>query len=230
MAKYFIFLALLFSSCCEICLAQEMIFPFTVDQNTKNEDIKQLLQANKDIQTDKWFVSPLTRLELLTYIMDEYFQKEINRWHMVTIEKYFEPQYRHASVEEKGNVYFSSTGDVFVATVSVTGLGKPNKPMKEVCSEILNSVDTLFMGGGYLYHNTFLRTFIQGDPYDPEIKRIAEKLEKKIIVGVSLEASFDKEKHADTRPQDFYTMQCIKTPEEKQIHYSKSSYTIAKRK
>lgn len=211
-----------------ICPAQELVFPFTVDQNIKNEDIRQI-PANKDIQTDKWFMSPPTRLELLTYVIDQYFQKEVaDLWQMVTIEKYFEKQYRYASVAEEAGVYFDSAKDVFVASVNVTGLGKPNKPMKEVCSDVLTLMDSSLRGDGYLYQNRFLGAFIQGDPADPEIKRIVEKLRKNFLLVVSLNASFDKEKQADTLPRDHYIMQCYNSPEEKLVHYSKRAFRLEK--
>ncbi len=219
----FAFLLFTFSS---VCLAEELIFPFTVDQNTKNEDINQL-PVHKDIQTDKWFMSPPTRLELLTYAIDQYFQKKVaDLWHMITIEEYFEQQSPYSSVRAEADVDFYSAKDVFVAKVRVTGLGKPKKPMKEVCSEVLNLMDSSLKGGGYLYQNTFLRAFIQGDPRDPEVVRIAEKLRKKFLVVVILEAKFDKEKHADAIPRDFYTMQCYKSPEEKEVHYSKRTFRL----
>jgi hypothetical protein len=218
--------ALLLFTFSNVCPAEELIFPFTVDQNTKNEDINQLL-AEKDIQSDKWFMSPPTRLELLTYSIDQYFQKEVaNLWHMIKIEKYFEQQYRYGSVQVEANVRFYSDKDMFGATVSITGLGKPKKPMKEVCSEILNLMDSSLKGGGYLYQNTFLRTFIQGDPRDPEVVRIAEKLRKNFLVMVILEAKFDKEQDADVIPRDFYEMRCYKSPEETQVHYSKRSFRL----
>ena len=77
MAKLSISLfALLLFSVSSVCLGEELIFPFTVDQNTKNEDISQI-PAEKDIQNDNWFMSPPTRLELLTYAIDQYFKKEV---------------------------------------------------------------------------------------------------------------------------------------------------------
>jgi len=92
-------LAFLFFSFSSICLGEEPTFPFTADQNTKNEDITQI-SAEKDIQTDKWFMSAPTRLELLTYAFDQYLKKEFSEaWEgylEADIQKYFEPQVRRS--------------------------------------------------------------------------------------------------------------------------------------
>jgi len=75
--SFFLFLLFSFSS---VCLSEELIFPFTIDQNTKNEDITQI-PIERDIQTDKWFMSAPTRIELLTYALDQYFKKEfLEQW------------------------------------------------------------------------------------------------------------------------------------------------------
>ena len=82
------------------------------------------------------------------------------------------------------------------------------------------------MGGGYLYQNTFLQTFIQKSGKDPQIMRIAQKLRNNILVIVVLEANFDKDQNA--YPRDIYRMQCYKSPEEKDIHYNKNAIRIPK--
>jgi hypothetical protein len=223
MAKLSIYLfALILFSVSSVCLGEELIFPFTVDQNIKNEDIDQI-PVEKDIQSDKWFMSPPTRLELLTYIIDQYFKKELAEyWDLNSkkIEKYFEPRARPFSVRASAMVRFYSDKDMFGANVAIENLGKPKKPMKEVCSEVLNSfLFSYFEGGGYLYQNTFLSPLIQKSPTDPEVVHIVEKLRKNFLLSVTLEASFDKEQNVI--PRDLYTMQCYKFAGEKEVHYRK---------
>jgi hypothetical protein len=212
--------ALLLFSFSNVCLGEELIFPFTVDQNTKNEDMSQV-PREKDLQNDKWFMSPPTRIELLTYVIDQYFKKEVAEFwkhDSVKIENYFERRSGPSvSVRADADVSFSSTDDMFVAAVRITYLGKPKKPMKEVCSEVLDSVSFPLVGGGYLYQNRFLGPFIQKGADNPEIIRIVGKLRNNFFVTVILEASFDK---------NFYTMGCYKLPEEKKVHYYKQAYRL----
>lgn len=225
--------AFLFFSFSSICLGEEPTFPFTADQNMKNEDTTQI-PAEKDIQTDKWFISPPTRLELLTYAFDQYFKKEFSEaWESYLkkeIQKYFEPQVRRLSrfpvqpITEAG-VTFYSLKDIFVVAVKISELGRPRKPMKEACSELLNSsFFHRFKGSGYLYQNTFLGPFIQTSGTDPEILRIVEKLRKNFLFMVTLEARFDEEK-VDF-PRDLFVMQCYKFADEKEVHYRKQSFRI----
>ncbi len=210
-----------------VCLGEELIFPFTVDQHIKSEDITQI-PVEKDIQTDKWFMSAPTRLELLTYAVDQYFQKDFaEKWELykIEIEKYFEPRARPFSVHASAMVRFYSDKDIFGAGVKIEDLGKPKKPMKEVCSKVLNSLIFASLdGGGYSYQNTFLSPFIQKSPTDPEVFRIVEKLRKNFLLSVTLEASFDKEQNA--MPRDFYRMHCYKFAGEKEVHYYKQSFRL----
>jgi len=225
--------SLLFCSFSNVCLGEEPTFPFTADQNIKNEDITQI-PAEKDIQTDKWFMSPPTRLELLTYAFDQYFKKEFSEaWESYReeeIQKYFEPQVRRLGrspvqpMTEAG-VTFYSPKDIFVVTVKISELGRPRKPIKEACSKLLNSyIFRHFEEPGYLYQNTFLGPFIQTSGTDPEILRIVEKLRKNVLFMVTLEARFDEEK-VDF-PRELFVMQCYKFADEKEVHYRKQSLRL----
>src|SRR3989304_7240352 len=131
----FVFLLFSFSS---VCLGEELIFPFTVDQNTKNEDITQI-PVERDIQTDKWFMSAPTRIELLTYALDQYFKKEFSEqwedYYKTKIEEYFELQVRKlrtVRASAKAGVSFYSPQDICIFPLKISELGKPKKPMKEV--------------------------------------------------------------------------------------------------
>lgn len=223
--------AFLFFSFSSICLGEEPTFPYTADQHTKNEDITQI-SAEKDIQTDKWFMSAPTRLELLTYAFDQYLKKEFSEaWEgylEADIQKYFEPQVRRSGPPVRAmtdaGVSFYSPKDIFVVGVKISELGRPKKPMKEVCSQLLNSFLFRFDGSGYLYQNTFLGPFIQTSATDPEILRIVERLRKNVLLTVTLEARFDEEK-VDF-PRDLFIMQCYKFAGEKEVHYRKQSLRL----
>jgi hypothetical protein len=228
MAKLSILLfGLLMFSLSSLCLGEELIFPFTVDQQTKSEDITQI-PVEKDIQTDKWLMSTPTRLELLTYAVDQYFQKHLaENWELYReeIEKDFESRARGFSVRASTMVRFDSDKDIFFASVKIENLGKPKKPMKDVCSKVLNSLIFAYLdGGGFLYLNTFLSPFIQKSPTDPELVRLAGKLQKNFLLVVNLEASFDKEQ--SNIPRDLYFMRCYKFAGEKEVHYNKQTFRL----
>ena len=226
MAKLIVSLVtLLIFSFSSVCFGEELVFPFTVDQATKSEDITQL-PIEKDIQTDKWFMSPPTRLELLTHVIDQFFKgdfKTIWELYKIEIEKFFEPQDRHFPVSASAVVRFDSDMDLFAAGVEIENWGKLKKPMKEICSEVLNSpIFSSLEGGGFSYHNAFLRPFIQKSPTDQEILRIVEKLRKNFLLSVTLiNISFDKKQN--NFPPDRYTMQCYKFTGEKEVHYRKQA-------
>jgi hypothetical protein len=219
---------LLFFSFSSVCLGEELIFPFTVDQNTKDEDLTQI-PVEKDIQTDKWFMSAPTRIELLTYTFDQYLKKEFSEaWESyleTDIKNYFDPQIRighPAPVMTDASVTFYSPKDIFVVRVRISELGRPRKPMKEACNKLLNSFLSRFDGSGYPYQNTFLSPFVQTSATDPEILRIVERLRKNVLLMVSLEARFDEEK-VDF-PRDLFIMDCYKFAGEKEVHYRKQSF------
>jgi hypothetical protein len=228
MAKLSILLfGLLMFSLSSLCLGEELIFPFTVDQQTKSEDITQI-PVEKDIQTDKWFMSAPTRLELLTYAVDQYFQKHLaETWEYdrEEIEKNFEPRARRFPVRAEAMVRFDSDKDIFVVDVAIKNLGKPKKPMKEVCSKVLNSFIFAYLdGSGFTYQNTFFSPFIQKSPIDPEVVRIVEKLRKNFLLSVVLQASFDKEQ--TDIPRDLYFMRCYRFAGEKEVHYNKQTLRV----
>lgn len=205
---------------------EELVFPFTVDQNIKSEDITQIT-TERDIQNDKWFMSPPTRVEFLTYIMDQYLKKEFEQYWEYSrskIEGYFEPRPRR-SVSVNPGVQFWREKDIFAAGVRIDGLGKPKKPMKEVCDELIDSFKIWLPAvGGYYYQNTILHPFTQGSPSDVELLQIVRKLRKNFLFIVTLESSFDQSK--DSFPKDYYIMRCYKCSEEKEIHYSTQTFRI----
>ena len=208
---------------------EELVFPFTVDQNIKSEDITQI-PTERDIQNDKWFMSPPTRIEFLTYIIDQQLKKEFEQYWEYSkekIERYFEPLPRRF-VSVRTSVWFWREKDIFVAAVEIDGLGKAKKPMKEVCDELIKGISLWFPGhyAGYWYENKFLGPFIQTSPNDPELLQIVSKLQRNFLVRVKLESSFDQRK--DSFPTDYYIMQCYKCPEEKETHYSKQTFRISR--
>jgi hypothetical protein len=209
------FLSLLLMLCSNASHGEELVFPFTIDQNVKNEDWGHRNEI--EIQNDKWFNAPPTRLELLTFVIDQHFQKDFARsWDQSKgkIEGYFDLTGQSSYLFEDAHFGFNSAQDSFFGTVKIRSRSKPKKPMKEICSELLDVALFPLFGAGYAYQNNFLGPFIQKGADDPEILRVVDKLRKSIIVNVILEAWFDN---------GIYVMGCYKTPEEKGVHFFKKA-------
>jgi hypothetical protein len=212
--------------------AEELVFPFTVDETITNEVWPDTLHELRDIQNDRWFMSPPTRLELLTYAVDQFFkQKVLEYWKYdgPRVERYFERYSKlWNSPDVAPAVYFSTVKDLFVAIVRMRGFGKPKKPMKEVCQEVLVDISSRYLtnsSGCCLYQNTFLQPFVQTAPTDPELVRIATVLENNMIVKVELTAAIPQSSDA-AYPNDHFEVWCYKSIKEKEIHYEKHAYRL----
>jgi hypothetical protein len=204
--------------------SEELEFLFSTDQNIKSEDIKEKVSTEKDISGDSWFSSPPTRLELLTYTLDQHFKKEIERkWEYLSkeVDKYFEKN--KISVTEDVSAFFQKEQDVFIVKVEISDLGKPKKPMKDFCDYLLDHFSLFHAAGGYSLQNTILRSFIFGSYDDPEILRIVNLLRNNLVFLVTLQSNYGNEKNG--LPRDYYYFHGWKFTQEKEIHYSKWSYS-----
>jgi len=204
--------------------SKELKFLFTTDQNIKTEDIGKI-PVNKDIVNDNWFTSPPTRLELLTYTLDQYFQKKFEKFwedYQINLDEYFERRKdKFTSVTADASVCFYSEKDVIVTKVNIDGLGKPKKPMKDFSDNIMGYISFLIYKPGYLFQRQFLRPFTFGSHNDPKESRAGELLQKNILLLVTLESQYGEE--VKGIPSDFYDFQCYRFLNEKENHYSKQA-------
>jgi len=203
-------------------ISAELPFLFSVDQNISSEEPKDIITPGKDISNNEWFVSPPTRIELITYIMDQWFKKEMeNEPSSDEIYEYFEKGKVSFSVDKR--VSFSKEFDAFVAGITVDYVGRPKKPMKNFCDGYIKYLSSKLGGEGYLYHNTFLRTFIAGSFDDPEIINIVKLLRNNIYVVVGVNSIYEGK---DKSSENFYDFRAIKNIKEDKVHYIKNSYSI----
>ena len=210
-----------------IAQADDLKFSFTVDQNIKSEDIKNI-KSGSEIPLNSWLNSPPTRVELLCYVFDQHCKSTFSSYKDIydgEIRRYFDPvdmPYGLNVPRQEVGVSFLKEKGVFVLVGSFKNLGKPKKPMKDFCNTMLKSLEMHFGGGGFSYQNTILGPFIQTNGMDPEVVKIAEMVRNNLLLAVSLESTFGNKKgHLIS---DHYYLQCYKTIQEDKIHYSKSTF------
>ena len=218
--------------------SEELEFLFSTDQKIKSEDIKEKTSSEQDISDDSWFSSPPTRLELLTYSLDQFFKKQFEvMWkhgYSKKIDKLFEKtsvgQTSVSLAVAKASATFNKENDIFVLGVQINGLGKPKEPMKNFCDDIINYIELIFGNkpGGYYFQNTFLRSFIFGSQDDPQVLRIINLLRNNLLIVVSLESFYDYENEKDGKSRDMYFLKGYKFLQEKEIHYSKQAFSLKK--
>lgn len=199
--------------------SEELKFLFSTDQDIKPQDTFEGILARKDVVNDSWFSRPPTRIELITYLLDQHVKAKGG--YLDGVGKYFE------EVEGKGSfaklplvnasAFFSSEKGCFVIEVDFSQLGKPKRPMKEFCDHILTWLLMDFVIDGYLLENTILRPFITKSPDDPEVLRIVNLLKKNTIALVTLDATYGNVKNG--YPRDHYFLSGYRSTQEKETHY-----------
>ncbi len=209
--------------------SEELEFLFSTDQKIKSEDIKEKTSSEQDISDDSWFSSPPTRLELLTYSLDQFFKKQFEVMWKHDYSKKIDKLFEKTSVslaDAEASATFNKENDVFVLGVQIDGLGKPKEPMKNFCDDIINYIELIFGNkpGGYYFQNTFLRSFIFGSYDDPQVLRIVNLLRNNLLIVVSLESVYENEK--DRKSRDMYILRGYKFLQEKEIHYSKHAFPL----
>lgn len=216
-----------------LSFSEELEFLFSTDQRIKSEDIRGKTSSEQDISDDSWFSSPPTRLELLTYSLDQFFKKRFEvMWkhdYSKKIDKLFEKtsvgQTSVSLADAEASATFNKENDVFVLGVQIDGLGKPKEPMKNFCDDIINYIDRIFgIPVGYGFQNTFLRSFIFGSYDDTQVLRIVNLLRNNLLIVVSLESVYENEK--DRKSRDMYILRGYKFLQEKEIHYSKHAFPL----
>lgn len=202
--------------------ATDLPFHFTKDQALQQMDNDIPYTPEKDLQKDEWIMSPPSRLELIIYFMAQYFEKEANRYWAYN-ERKISSNFEKQSESDltpiiDARVIFNLEKDAIAVSFSIDGLGKPKKPMKEVCGSVLDAVTKIVNSEGYSYQRTFLKPFILKDYSDPEIGKIVKKLEKNIIFAVYITSQYEG-KH--------YSVRCADIPGQDR-HYSKGSFQLKK--
>jgi hypothetical protein len=74
--------------------AKDPQFLFSADQEVKSVDIFNKLNTDRDLAKDNWINSPLTKRELITYLIRQEIKEQFNKvWseHKRFLPEYFEP-------------------------------------------------------------------------------------------------------------------------------------------
>ena len=224
---------------------EKAIFPFTIDEQVQDykEDENIVSIESKELNSDKYWNTPLTRLDYILFqlkrIADENQNKLIKvysdgssllRSNFERYEnlkksqdlfgKYKEPQVRNS-------IFFDEKKGKIVAMFQIEDVGKPKKPMKEICAEIL---DLNIIGGlgmpdqrmtGYTYHNILLNELFRGgnfDDYTKHLKKIADNIVYALAITSTISNSLEK------RDEDVLSMTCFKLTNNDEINYRKWSY------
>jgi hypothetical protein len=225
MAKTWAFLiALILAFIPASSYSEELKFLFSTDQNIKSLEPREGIPARKDILNDSWFSSPLTRIELIAYLLDQHVKTKVD--YLKEVDKYFENVESKYPRSPMGNALASFSGEkgCFVVMVDISQLGKPKRPMKEFCDLLIQMVSLEFHGLGYSFQNTILSPLITTNSDDPEVLRIVGLLRKSIIVIVKLQAAYGNVK--DGNPRDYYYLTGYRSTQEKETHYIKQTFSL----
>ena len=241
--KFLFILLILFLPAHALTL-EKAIFPFTVDEKVpESEDNKSFIEkSSKDLINDDYWNSPLTKLDYMlmqikksaektsSYLLSE----EDTRG--TVLDSYFEKQmylkrfrsvfgtYKKATLDNY--VYFNEDKGKIIVSFNVGELGKSKKPMKEICSEMME----LYLGGlympeqkllGYSYHNNLLKELFRGGEYK-DYNKYLEKIANNLVYVLSLTSI--NQKSMDKRDEEIFNMTCFKTSDKSDIEFRKWSY------
>jgi len=204
-------------------------FPHSIDQDLPNEDIKNI-DKNVEFKNDKWFNAPPTRIEMITYIMDQHCKENIKMWNDVYFQempKYFDQStmpFGISGSKPETEVQYLKDKGVVAVVLGFRNLGRPIRPMKEFCDEMVNTLSQSFPTGGYYFQNTILRPFRHGTSDDPKLLRIVKALESNLVFIVSIGAEFGG--NIKGMPENYYSFQCYKKAYDNKIHYSKRTFRL----
>jgi hypothetical protein len=241
--KFLFILIIIFTPVHALTL-EKAIFPFTVDEQVpESEDNKSFIEkSSKDLINDDYWNSPLTKLDYMlmqfkksaektsSYLLSE----EDTRG--TVLDSYFEKQmylkrfrsvfgtYKKPTIDNY--VYFNEDKGKIIVSFNVSELGKSKKPMKEICSEMME----LYLGGlympeqkllGYSYHNNLLKELFRGGEYK-DYNKYLEKIANNLVYVLSLTSI--NQKSMDKRDEEIFNMTCFKTSDQSDTEFRKWSY------
>ncbi len=224
---------------------EKAIFPFTIDEQVQDykEDENIISIESKELNSDKYWNTPLTRLDYILFQLKKAADKNQNKLIKVysdgssllrsNFERYenlkksqeFFGKYKEPQV--KNNIFFDEKKGKIVVMFQIDDVGKPKKPMKEICAKILdlNIIGSWGMPdqkmSGYLYHNTLLNELFRGgdfDDYTEHLQKIADNIAYALSITSTISNSLEK------RDEDVLSMTCFKLSNNNEIDYRKRSY------
>ena len=209
---------------------KELVFQFTSDESIRvidKQSIDKDIIKKDTLINNKWFSSPLTRLEMITFIFDQYVKEgRKEQWEILKgeLDSRFEPNVVSGvnRVNQNSGVGFDRENGVFSIWTNINELGKPKKPMKDYCKTTLDHMESMYGGQGFLYFNTILHTFNQGGGLNREILDLQNIIRENVIFRVTLHANYGSSN--GIIPKDHYYVNCFRSYNEKETHFAKRSF------
>jgi hypothetical protein len=121
------------------------------------------VQPKALLRQDKWLNEPLTRLDYVLMKIEAEMPERLNFWARQLVSDSFEKGTGDPDVTFRAGYYEAKQR--LILSVDFKRVGKPKKPMKEVCKSILTYLGTMYPQGpaGFLWENIALGILARGD-------------------------------------------------------------------
>ncbi len=202
-------------------LAKDVSVPFLFSEDEKLDqtELRKVIPRSTDLQNNAFFNAPLTRLEYMLATLESHLNRQLA---MAVIREKLSLAFgsnRTESLSIRNFARYSGENGRIVVGISISGLGRPKKPMQIACDEVLHAleVDAPQENVGLLYHNTALGVLAHEDlsTYTPALETFA----KNVVHRVVLES-----KTADLRV--IHGLACQRIVKDGPIQYHRYSFDV----
>jgi hypothetical protein len=167
-------------------------FLFSEDEKLAQTELREAIPRSSVLPADQFLNAPMTRLEYMLTRLEAQLNRE--SWTSIMRDQLaaaFEPSRMKAHevpISITGFARYSREFGRILVGYEISGLGRPRKPMRTTCDELLDELKRMVpqRNIGFLYHNTALGVLAQEDvsKYTPALETLA----KSVVHRVKLES------------------------------------------
>jgi hypothetical protein len=196
-------------------------FLFTDDQAVPQTDLAKDMTPSDVLRTDAFLKAPMTRLEYMLTRMETALNSEttVAALKDVMRERFERPRRPLNEESVRGFAGYSDRSGRVLVGYAIEGMGRPRRPMRDACQEVLNWVGRKLPHENMLYllHNTLLGVLGQKDhhAYTPMLGKLAAQFVHR--VHISSETEEGKVHH---------TIACQRTRKDGPVSYDKFSFRL----
>ncbi len=213
-------IATIFALLCPV-FATDFLFS---EDNQITGDIDQsmsTIEPKSHLPDNKWLNAPLTRLDYVLMKIESTLPDHLNPWALDYIKRTFErAMIGHSAIDPSILFhvgYLEEKGRLLIAT-DVANVGKPKKPMKEVCEKMLFFMEALYPPKqfGFTWNNFALGILQRDGPslYQDAVSALA----KSAVYIADIEAQYNTD-----GKNSMFLIKCIKQDDGGPISYFKYS-------
>jgi hypothetical protein len=164
----------------KVTFAQDIKVPFlfTEDQQLEQTELMKGIPKLSELQADQFLNAPMTRLEYMLTKLESLISSRTERVRRAVAKGFApHPKSDEAPLTIKSHARYARPFGRVVLAYEITELGRPNRPMRLTCDDVLTLLEETAPQGdfGYLYHNTALGVLFQDDAekYTPSLTTLA---------------------------------------------------------